>query len=130
MKKKVTFVVSKYKEHAEAQDCAYRQAEIDFPDGWTSLRPIAISVQTEGPQSSSGESDLYESVATVVNHQDIGNLVGKLLTYIDATFTDKDQRKAHKDLVTQHVWDWYTYHERSAEKIIEFAKTHDNPILK
>ena len=128
MKRKVTFVVGKLTEHpTDSKDCAYRQAEIEVPDDWSSLRPIALSVATSGPGN---RDDTYDNVAVIIEHHKVANLVGKLLTYVDATFTDVEQRKAHKDIVNQIVYDWYSYHMRNAEKTIKFAKTFDNPILK
>lgn len=39
--------------------------------------------------------------------QDISRLEGGLLTVIDAAFADPIQRKATKDLVRRHLWDWF-----------------------
>lgn len=41
-----------------------------------------------------------------VNWTEFDNLVGRLLTLCDATFTDPVQRKAFKDMVRQHVKEW------------------------
>lgn len=46
-------------------------------------------------------------IGTVIFYENINNLVGKLLTLSDAVFSDLDQRKAHKELVTQTLWDWF-----------------------
>lgn len=40
----------------------------------------------------------------------INNLVGKVLTVVDASYSDKEQRKAVKDLMTQSIWGWYDNH--------------------
>lgn len=45
---------------------------------------------------------------------DTNNLLGRLLTLADATFTDATQRSAYKDMVRQHVRDWLTMLENSA----------------
>jgi len=37
---------------------------------------------------------------------DISLLEGRILTHIDATFSDAQQRKAQKDILRQMVWDW------------------------
>ena len=37
---------------------------------------------------------------------DVSNLVGKLLTIADASFTDKQQREGVKSLIKQIVWAW------------------------
>lgn len=43
-----------------------------------------------------------------LNWTEFDNLVGRLLTLCDATFTDPIQRKAFKDMVRQHVKEWVT----------------------
>lgn len=40
------------------------------------------------------------------NEYSLQNLEGKLLTIIDASFSDEIQRKAVKDLISQVVWKW------------------------
>jgi hypothetical protein len=37
---------------------------------------------------------------------EVSNLVGKLLTVADASFTDKQQREGVKSLIKQIVWAW------------------------
>lgn len=37
----------------------------------------------------------------------VNDLLGNLLTIVDASFGDPVQRKAVKDLVSQKVWQWY-----------------------
>ena len=37
---------------------------------------------------------------------EVNNLVGKLLTIIDASYTDATQRTAVKQLIKNVVWDW------------------------
>jgi hypothetical protein len=46
-------------------------------------------------------------VLPVIPPEFINNLVGKLLTVSDAAFSDPEQRRAFKDLLTQSVWMWY-----------------------
>jgi hypothetical protein len=45
-------------------------------------------------------------VAYPINYTELYNLKGRLLTLIDATFTDPQQRKAHKDVVWQTLKAW------------------------
>jgi len=43
----------------------------------------------------------------LVPYEALQNLEGKILTLIDATFTDKEQRKAMKDVFRRTLWfDW------------------------
>jgi len=39
--------------------------------------------------------------------EELSQLVGKLLTYIDATYTDVQQRNAHKRLLKDTIYTWY-----------------------
>ena len=43
----------------------------------------------------------------LVSYESLQNLEGKFLTIIDATFSDKEQRKAAKDIFRRTFWfDW------------------------
>lgn len=44
--------------------------------------------------------------AVILDSHDFSSILGKLLTYVDATYIDVEQRKAHKDLIKQTLWDW------------------------
>jgi len=46
-------------------------------------------------------------MAQISKDHDVKMLVGRLLTYIDATYTDKEQREAQKSLVRVLVYEWY-----------------------
>ena len=41
--------------------------------------------------------------------QQIKNLLGKMLTVVDATYTDKEQKKAVKDIIKGHWSDTYCF---------------------
>lgn len=45
-------------------------------------------------------------VLLAVDSSDINNLVGRMLTVVDASISDQEQRKALKDIVKQNVWSW------------------------
>lgn len=53
------------------------------------------------------DEDSPSEVAPVVFTENINSLVGELLMLNDATFADIDQRKAHKDIITKMVWNWF-----------------------
>lgn len=55
-------------------------------------------------------------IEPVIGVSDVNNLVGKELTFIEATFTDSEQRKAMKDLFTQVIWDWYNDRRENASQ--------------
>lgn len=41
-----------------------------------------------------------------INYNDSYNLLGRLLTYVDATYSVKEQREAHKGIVKRTVKEW------------------------
>ena len=41
-----------------------------------------------------------------IDYRDFYPLVGRLLTLVDATYTDKEQRKAQKDVVKPILYNW------------------------
>lgn len=45
-----------------------------------------------------------QPIFALVSYQDIQTLEGRLLTLVDASFPDREQRKAFKDLVRQAIW--------------------------
>lgn len=48
-----------------------------------------------------------QPIFALLSYSDINSLYGRLLTIVDASFTDREQRKAVKDLVRNALWfDW------------------------
>jgi hypothetical protein len=71
----------------------------------------------------------YKEVGQVIDDSDINCLIGKLLTYIDATYSDREQREAHKSLVKQTVYNWYNSHrEYQGIYRIQFTYGENSPI--
>lgn len=69
-------------------------------------------IRTDFDTDLNGETRSNDDLAPVIHYGSINHLVGKLLTMIDATVTDKEQRQAQKDLFKQIAWDWYqTYRD-------------------
>lgn len=52
-------------------------------------------------------------IVVEINYTEVYDLVGKLLTFIDATYQDKQQRDAQKTLLKHTVYDWYNNIEKS-----------------
>ena len=59
-----------------------------------------------------------------VNTYDISNLEGKLLTFIDATVLDKEQRKAQKDIIRQMLWEWIFTNRKGKAEVFIGEKLH------
>lgn len=47
-----------------------------------------------------------DSLVSVLEHSDLSQVEGRILTIIDASFTDRQQREAVKSLVRVALWDW------------------------
>jgi hypothetical protein len=57
-----------------------------------------------------------DSNSVVIRYEDFRRLQGRLLTYIDATFNDPEQRKAHKDILKSNLYDWEKeLHDRAVQ---------------
>lgn len=127
MKRKVTVALGPWQEHGlEGGSIVYKQVEVETKDD-TNLYPIAVSIENnrmlpEGYKAPEEEKS-WDASGTVINGHHIDSLVGKLLTYIDATYQDKDQREAQKKIARQTAWDWFNTHRESGEKTIKFAQT-------
>jgi hypothetical protein len=61
----------------------------------------------------------------VIRRWQVDNLVGKLLTHLDATFADPRQCKAQKDIVRQLTYNWFSdstiegMHEDQVREIVD-----------
>lgn len=66
--------------------------------------PVQVKLWEEGKANSrlNGEQPLF----VALGYEDLRSLEGKLLTLIDASFSDAVQRKAFKDIVRQTIW-WH-----------------------
>lgn len=63
--------------------------------------------RTEFDPHEDGSVQVSDDLLPLIHNQSINTLVGRLLTLTDAAFSDREQRRAFKDLVTQTTWDWY-----------------------
>lgn len=79
-----------------------------------SLTQLPIEQRTEAIQYVSADGSHGET-RYPINYEELYNLKGRLLTLIDATFTDQQQRKAHKDVVWQTLQSWMRDIESAAE---------------
>jgi hypothetical protein len=55
-----------------------------------------------------GENSISEqNTLRVIRKWQIRDLVGRLLTYVEATYTDRTQREAQKDIIRSIVYPWF-----------------------
>lgn len=64
----------------------------------------------------------------VVSPGELDRLVGRLLTIIDATYTDVKQREASKTLFRSTIWDWFNGIE-SYTDMYDFTFTPDGKVI-
>jgi hypothetical protein len=68
---------------------------------------VAGVIRTDFDTDEHGSTRVSDDINPVVPYEYINTLVGRLLTLIDASTVDKEQRQAQKDLFKQIAWDWY-----------------------
>jgi hypothetical protein len=81
-------------------------------------------VYEDGPNSGSAQTGWVTMVSELISDRDIEKMVGKVLTIVDATVMDKDQRKAFKSLVKQAIYGQYN---KIRERSYQIAK--EPPVL-
>lgn len=77
--------------------------ELKVPD----TQQILGVIRTEFDSDSDGTTRASDDIVPLIPYERINDLVGKLLTMIDASVVDAEQRKAMKDIYRQIAWDWY-----------------------
>jgi len=84
--------------------------EMGFDQGVHLVGAKVISSISTKDDKSGGASDTgyINMVANIITDQDVSNIVGSVLTIVDATITDKDQRKAFKSLIKQAIYSRYS----------------------
>lgn len=75
-------------------------------------------------QSESG----YNKFGAMLNWDELNELIGQLLTYVDATYTDLEQRKAHKSIVKNLVRDWYYSCEKQLPVKMRFVEDTNHKV--
>lgn len=65
-------------------------------------------VETDFEPEEDGTVQSSDNIDPMVYIENINHLTGQILTLVEATITDPEQRKAAKDLYKQTVWGWYT----------------------
>lgn len=85
------------------KDSFSKDIEVELPEGMEQAHLIGARVYWKPTKEPTVGSDIN---TTILEYRDDSNLLGQLLTYVDATYTDQEQRKAHKDIVKQIVYGW------------------------
>lgn len=86
--------------------------------------------QVEKGHVMSKVSEGYSKFGSLINFTDIDSLVGQLLTYVDATYQDLEQRNAHKSIVKRTVRNWYRECEKELPIYLRGEFEDMVPVLK
>ena len=75
---------------------------------------------TDGVTEGVTPTGWISQVANIITDKDVEGIVGAVLTIVDATIIDKDQRKAFKSLVKQAIYNRYNQvTQKSAQMVGE-----------
>lgn len=72
------------------------------------------------------EGFLGDYASPLVTHMEVNGLVNKLMTFVEATVADKEQKEATKKLITRTVWDHFNEINKNVEISLERAKEVKN----
>ena len=119
----VSLVFAKsYVENPTANERFSTTIKVDLPSHID--RAHLIAARSHDPEQSSDKFPVGDIDAIIWEHKDFDRLLGQLLTYIDATFTDSEQRKAHKDIVKKIVRDnVHDVHARGIQTVDAHSKS-------
>lgn len=90
-------------------DCAraISQYTKEHPDDPNSAGPVNFRQSAHEQGQCQSPLNGKQPIFALLGYEDIRSLEGRLLTIVDASFTDREQRKAAKDLVRNAIWfDW------------------------
>jgi hypothetical protein len=128
-KQKVKLVFARsYVENPTSNDCFSRSMEVELPSHISKahlISAVAYHPKEYKPKSGYDFPGEDNQVATIWNFADENRLVGKLLTYIDATYSDKEQREAHKNIVKDVV---YGYCQDLRTRASQTVEAHESDV--
>jgi len=90
--------------------------DVELPAGFDMARIVGARAYSP---NQSPDHPVEDVEAVIWEYEDESRLVGKLLTYIDATYTDKEQREAHKNLVKDLTYGYFGDLRTRAHQIIQ-----------
>lgn len=76
---------------------------IELPEHLNIVQVIRCDFEAD----KNGNRRASDDIQPIITLDHMNSLVGKVLTIIDATFTDPEQRKASKDLLKETMYNWY-----------------------
>jgi hypothetical protein len=88
-------------------------------------RVIGI-VETDFEPEDDGSVRASDGLDPVVTIENINHLMGQVLTLVEASTIDPEQRKAAKDLYKQTVWGWYTGLNDGLSRAWRFDKGYES----
>lgn len=97
-----------------------KDVDVELPSNMDAVELVAAKCYDPNDAVQDGQPvPSASSVAVIWDYHDENTLIGKLLTYIDATYTDKEQREAHKRLIKDMVYGYYEELRQRSHQTIE-----------
>lgn len=124
MKQQVKLVFARsFVENPTSGDCFSETINIELPAHIDQAHLIAARSYQPEPQKATIGGDTN---ATIWAYSDEHRLVGRLLTYIDATYSDKEQRQAHKDIVKDTLYGYFQELRTRATQTVDAYENNRN----
>jgi hypothetical protein len=112
------------------KDYVKHTIDLPLPDGFesgvhlTGAKTADKIIIEDGNSTGSEKTGWVTMVAEVITDRDIERIVGKVLTVVDATIADREQREAFKSLMKQAI---YGYYNKMLERSYQIAQ--EPPVL-
>jgi hypothetical protein len=58
----------------------------------------------------------------LLSYTEVNSILGKILTFVDATYTDKEQREATKKILRTTIWEYNNYLQDRLKRSVKNAK--------
>lgn len=123
MSQKIRLVLQKsYVENPTFKDTLNHSLEVELPDGWDQAHILAARSYQPKSASSVLGGDIN---TTVMTYSDESDIIGKILTLADMSFTDKEQREAFKAVARQTLYDKFNAMRRNAVKCVDAQERNE-----
>lgn len=105
-----------YAESPYPNDYMAYEIEVPIPKDWGLAHIVASRSYSEDKSSDIPRGDIN---TVTLSYKDESNMVGKVLTHIDATFVDKEQRDAQKSIVKEILYGMFNNLHNEATRMID-----------
>lgn len=98
-------------------DTMSKMVEIDLPENWTAA--YLLAARAYEPKDTTNTMPGGDINATILRFSDESDILGKMLTLADMSFSDKDQREAFKSVARNTIYDFFNHMRNNAIKCVD-----------